>query len=74
MVIIELSQGFHHLGFNNRMPLENLDAVRVARFDGLIVFEHGKKKKAVEIRDGWPVSVKRGFRSSRSSPIRPRAV
>ncbi len=37
---------------------ELLNALRGSRFDGLLLLEHGKKKKAVEIRDGWPVSVK----------------
>jgi CheY-like chemotaxis protein len=37
---------------------EVLNAARVARFEGLIVFEHGRKKKAVEVRDGWPTAVK----------------
>lgn len=37
---------------------ELLNGLRAARFDGLLVLERGKKKKAVELREGWPVSVK----------------
>jgi CheY-like chemotaxis protein len=37
---------------------EILHAAHRAGFDGLIVFEHGKKKKAVGIREGWPTAVK----------------
>jgi CheY-like chemotaxis protein len=37
---------------------ELLNAARLTRFDGLIVFENGRKKKAVQIREGWPTAVK----------------
>ena len=37
---------------------ELLYALRIDRHDGVLLLDHGKKKKAVEFRDGWPVSVK----------------
>ena len=37
---------------------ELIHGLRKDRHDGVLVLEHGKKKKAVEMRDGWPVSVK----------------
>ena len=37
---------------------ELIHALRKERHDGVLVLEHGKKKKAVEFKDGWPVSVK----------------
>ncbi len=37
---------------------ELIHALRKDRHDGVLVLEHGKKKKAVEFKDGWPVSVK----------------
>ena len=37
---------------------ELLHGLRVDRHDGVLLLDHGKKKKAVEFRDGWPVSVK----------------
>lgn len=41
------------------VPLpELLHLLRLARLTGVLALAHGKKKKAVEFRDGWPVSVK----------------
>ena len=37
---------------------ELLHRVHRARLDGVLLLEHGSKKKAIEIRDGWPVSIK----------------
>jgi len=37
---------------------ELLHRVHRARLDGVLLLEHGSKKKAIEIREGWPVSIK----------------
>ncbi|MEM9177826.1 MAG: DUF4388 domain-containing protein [Myxococcota bacterium] len=37
---------------------ELIHALRKERHDGVLILEHGKKKKAVEFKEGWPVSVK----------------
>ncbi len=37
---------------------ELLQNLRLDRHSGVLMLDHGKKKKAVEFRDGWPVSVK----------------
>jgi len=42
---------------------ELIHALRKSRQDGVLVLEHGRKKKAVEFKDGWPVSVKSNLRS-----------
>ncbi|MCP4904608.1 MAG: response regulator [bacterium] len=41
------------------MPLpEILHGLRLERHTGVVLFEHGKKKKAAEFSEGWPISVK----------------
>ncbi len=37
---------------------ELLHHVHRSRLDGVLLLEHGSKKKAIEIREGWPVSIK----------------
>ncbi len=37
---------------------ELIHGLRKDRHDGVLVLEHGRKKKAVEFKEGWPVSVK----------------
>jgi CheY-like chemotaxis protein/tetratricopeptide (TPR) repeat protein len=37
---------------------ELFHALRRDRHTGVVLLNHGKKKKAVELRDGWPISVK----------------
>ena len=37
---------------------ELLRGLQVDEFDGVLLLEHGKKKKAIELRGGWPVAVK----------------
>jgi CheY-like chemotaxis protein/tetratricopeptide (TPR) repeat protein len=37
---------------------ELLSALWAERHTGVLLLEHGKKKKAVEFRDGWPIAVK----------------
>jgi len=37
---------------------ELLHTLHAARLDGVLLLAHGKKKKAIEFRDGWPASVK----------------
>ncbi len=37
---------------------ELMHCLHLERFDGVLMLEHGKKKKAIELRDGWPTSVK----------------
>jgi len=37
---------------------ELLHALHLEKFDGVLLLEHGKKKKAVELRKGWPAAVK----------------
>lgn len=40
-----------------------IHGLRKDRHDGVLVVEHGKKKKAVEFAGGWPVAVKSNLRS-----------
>lgn len=43
----------------SQLPLpELMHGLHVAHFDGVLLLEHGSKKKAIEFRDGWPVCVK----------------
>jgi CheY-like chemotaxis protein/tetratricopeptide (TPR) repeat protein len=37
---------------------ELLHGLHRERLDGVALLEHGKKRKAVELRDGWPVAIK----------------
>jgi len=37
---------------------ELLHGLRKSRCTGVLSIKHGKRKKAIELRDGWPVSVK----------------
>jgi CheY-like chemotaxis protein/tetratricopeptide (TPR) repeat protein len=37
---------------------ELLRGLQIDEFDGVLLLEHGKKKKAIELRGGWPVAVK----------------
>jgi CheY-like chemotaxis protein len=37
---------------------ELLRGLHVEALDGVLLVDHGRKKKAIEFRDGWPVSVK----------------
>ncbi|MBB84263.1 MAG: hypothetical protein CL931_10685 [Deltaproteobacteria bacterium] len=37
---------------------ELIHGLRKDRHDGVLVLEHGMKRKAVEFKDGWPVSIK----------------
>ena len=37
---------------------ELLHGLHVDGLDGVLLLDHGRKKKAIELRDGWPVSVK----------------
>jgi tetratricopeptide (TPR) repeat protein len=37
---------------------ELLHGLHREHLDGVVLLEHGKKKKAIELRDGWPVSIK----------------
>ncbi len=37
---------------------ELLHRLHRAQLDGVVLLEHGKKKKAIELRGGWPVSIK----------------
>ncbi len=37
---------------------ELLRGIHVEQLDGVLLLDHGKKKKAIELRGGWPVSVK----------------
>jgi len=46
-------------GWLREIPLpELLNALRLERVSGVLLLDHGKKKKAVELREGWPVAVK----------------
>lgn len=46
-------------GTLREIPIPELvHGLRKDRHDGVLLLAHGKKKKAVEFRDGWPVSVK----------------
>ena len=37
---------------------ELLRGLQLDAFDGVLLLDHGRKKKAIELRGGWPVSVK----------------
>jgi CheY-like chemotaxis protein/tetratricopeptide (TPR) repeat protein len=37
---------------------ELMHGLHLERLDGVLLVEHGRKKKAIEFRDGWPVCVK----------------
>jgi CheY-like chemotaxis protein/tetratricopeptide (TPR) repeat protein len=37
---------------------ELMHGLHLAHLDGVLLVEHGRKKKAIEFRDGWPVCVK----------------
>jgi CheY-like chemotaxis protein/tetratricopeptide (TPR) repeat protein len=37
---------------------ELLRTIHVERLDGVLLLDHGRKKKAIELRGGWPVSIK----------------
>ncbi len=37
---------------------ELLRGLHLDALDGVLLLDHGKKKKAIELRDGWPVSVR----------------
>lgn len=37
---------------------ELMHRLRLERSNGVLVLEHGKKRKALELRDGWPVAVR----------------
>jgi CheY-like chemotaxis protein len=46
-------------GALREIPLpELLHRLRRDRHSGVLLLDHGKKKKAVEFKDGWPISVK----------------
>lgn len=46
-------------GTLRELPVPELfNGLRVDRHTGVLMLAHGKKKKAVELRDGWPISVK----------------
>ena len=46
------------------LPVPELfHGLRRMRFDGVLLLEHGKKKKAVEWREGWPAAVRSNLRS-----------
>jgi CheY-like chemotaxis protein len=37
---------------------ELLRGLHLAALDGVLLLDHGRKKKAIELRDGWPASIK----------------
>lgn len=46
-------------GSLNEIPIpELLRGLHLDALDGVLLLDHGKKKKAIEMRGGWPVSVK----------------
>lgn len=56
--------GIPESGCLREVPVpELIHALRKSRQDGVLVLEHGRKKKAVEFKDGWPVAVKSNLRS-----------
>jgi CheY-like chemotaxis protein/tetratricopeptide (TPR) repeat protein len=44
--------------FRDLPPPELLRSIHVEGLDGVLLLDHGRKKKAIELRSGWPVSVK----------------
>lgn len=48
-----------NLGTLRELPVpELLRAIHQDALDGVLLLEHGRKKKAIEFRGGWPVSVR----------------
>jgi CheY-like chemotaxis protein len=46
-------------GMLRQLPFpELIHGLYLDRIDGVLLVEHGRKKKAIEFRDGWPVCVK----------------
>lgn len=48
---------------------ELMHGLLVDRYDGVMVVTHGKKKKAIEFRSGWPVAVKSNLVSECFGPF-----
>ncbi|HIF93365.1 MAG: DUF4388 domain-containing protein [Myxococcales bacterium] len=44
--------------FRDLPPPELMRRIHVEGLDGVLLLDHGRKKKAIEFRAGWPVSVK----------------
>ncbi len=48
-----------HHGTLRELPIpELLRAIHIDALDGVLLLDHGRKKKAIEFRGGWPVSVR----------------
>ena len=55
----EGSAGALRTGSLREIPVpELLRKIHVEGLDGVLLLDHGRKKKAIELRGGWPISVK----------------